>query len=82
MDSQAGDSAMAGHQLKLSKVKSLAYRFNFRQIRVRYFCSNNKKLCTLVLFGHTVKLTVSKLTFLRLTSPTNALGPAHLGKHI
>ena len=37
MDSQAGDSAMAGHQLKLSKVKNLAYRFDFRQICIRSF---------------------------------------------
>ena len=81
MDSQAGDSAMAGHPLKLSKVKNLAYRFDFRQICVRYFRSINKKLCTVVLSGHPLKLTVSELTFLRLTSPTNALGTAHLGKH-
>ena len=77
MDSQAGDSAMAGHPLKLSKVKILAYRFDFRQICVRFFFKH-----TVVLTGHPLKLTVSELTFLRLTSPTNALGPAHLGKHI
>ena len=73
MDSQAGDSAMAGHPLKLSKVNILAYRFDFRQICVRIFFVHTK---------NPLKLTLSELAFLRLTSPTNALGPAHLGKHI